>query len=208
MHPNPIFRAEPRERHLAFVRERAFGQLTVSGPDGPLAAHVPILLDAEGTSAELHLMRSNPVARMLSAPQAALLSITGPDGYISPDWYDTPDQVPTWNYVAVHLRGTLERMDTEGLRDVLDRLSEAMETRLPKIPWHSGKMSAGVMERMMRSLVPCRLKISDIDGTWKLSQNKSASARAGAVAGVTSAVAPGQEHAALAEWMRAVDADA
>lgn len=208
MHPNPIFRKEIRARHLAFARERAFGQLTICGVEGPLAAHVPVLLDAEGSEAELHLMRSNPVARALKTPKSALMSITGPHGYVSPDWYDTPDQVPTWNYVAVHLRGTLELMAGAELRAVLDRLSDAMEARLPKTPWHSGKMSPGVMERMMRSLVPCRLRITEVDGTWKLSQNKTAEARMGAAEGVASGVAPGQDHAALAAWMRAVVADA
>ncbi|MEM1267476.1 MAG: FMN-binding negative transcriptional regulator [Pseudomonadota bacterium] len=204
MHPNPTFRREARARNLAFARSRAFGQLTICGHKGPLAAHVPFLLNADASEGEVHLMRSNPVARALSTPQAALLSVSGPDGYISPDWYEMPDQVPTWNYVAVHIRGTLERMAGAELRDVLDRLSASIEERLPKTPWHSSKMTPGVMERMMRSLVPCRLQVMEIDGTWKLSQNKPDAARLGAVSGVSEASAPGQEHAALADLMRAV----
>ncbi|MEM9249595.1 MAG: FMN-binding negative transcriptional regulator [Pseudomonadota bacterium] len=208
MHPNPIFRREADARHRAFARERGFGQLTICDVKGPLAAHVPVLFDDEGAFAEMHLMRSNPVARALATPQAALLSMTGPDGYVSPDWYGVADQVPTWNYVAVHVRGTLERRPDTELRGVLDRLSHAMETRLPKVPWHSGKMSPGVMERMMRSLVPCRFRIETIDGTWKLSQNKTAPARDGAADGVASGTAPGQEQATLAHWMRSIETDA
>jgi len=202
MHPNPVFRAEERARNVAFARRRAFGSLCLSGPDGPLVAHIPFVLDADAREAEVHLMRSNPVARALEAPQPALLAVTGPDGYVSPDWYGIPDQVPTWNYVAVHLRGTLERLEGEALRGVLDRLSDAMEARLPKKPWHSGKMSPGVMERMMRALVPCRMDIAGIDGTWKLSQNKADAARVGAAAGVAEGTAPGQEIDALAALMR------
>ena len=208
MHPNPVFRAEPAARHLDFARARAFGQLTLCAPgtgpeEGPLAAHVPFLLDTEGTSAELHLMRSNPVARALDAPRPALLTVTGPDGYVSPDWYGMDDQVPTWNYVAVHLRGTLEALPADALRGVLDRLSDAMEARLDKRPWTTAKMSPGVMDRMMRSLVACRLTVASVDGTWKLGQNKPDAARLSAAGALVQEGAPGQERTALAAWMRA-----
>jgi len=55
-----------------------------------------------------HLVRSNPIAQCLRAGERkAVLAVSGPDAYVSPDWYARmPDQVPTWNYVAVHLRGT------------------------------------------------------------------------------------------------------
>jgi len=202
MHPNPVFRSETAERNLAFARARGFGQLTVCGADGPLAAHVPFRLDVDGASAELHLMRSSPVARALAQPRPALLAVSGPDGYVSPDWYGLADQVPTWNYVAAHLRGRLEALPASALRSVLDRLSDAMEARLPKAPWTSAKMSPGVMERMMRSLVACRLTIETVEGTWKLGQNKPGPAREGAAAGIAGAGVPGQERAELVRLMR------
>jgi transcriptional regulator len=202
MHPNPVFRGETAERNLAFARARGFGQLTVCGADGPLAAHVPFRLDADGASAELHLMRSSPVARALAQPRPALLAVSGPDGYVSPDWYGLADQVPTWNYVAVHLRGRLEALPASALRSVLDRLSDTMEARLPKAPWTSAKMAPGVMERMMRSLVACRLTIETVEGTWKLGQNKPGPAREGAAAGIAGAGVPGQERAELVRLMR------
>ena len=59
--------------------------ITAGGPEGPLVSHVPFLL-GEG-EAEMHLVRSNPLARALAAgPLPALLAVTGPDGYVSPDW--------------------------------------------------------------------------------------------------------------------------
>ena len=106
MHPNSAFRQTSAAANLAFARARGFGMLTLNGPEGPLAAHVPFLIDAEGTALDLHLARSNPIARA-PLPASALMAVSGPDAYISPDWYGVADQVPTWNYVAVHLRGTL-----------------------------------------------------------------------------------------------------
>ena len=173
MHPNPAFRAEDRARNIAFARNRAFGVLALSTQDAPLISHVPFLLSADGTRAEMHLVRSNPIVRSLKQPRLASIIVSGPDGYISPDWYGVEDQVPTWNYVAVHLTGTLELRPPEELRDLLDRQSAFYEERLlPKPPWRTDKMSPEALERMMRMIVPCRMQVGDIQGTWKLNQNK------------------------------------
>ena len=182
MHPNPAFRTAAAEANLAFARNRGFGILTVNGPDGPIAAHVPFLISADGATIGLHLARSNAIARS-PLPAKALIAVSGPDAYISPDWYGVPDQVPTWNYVAVHLRGTLRELPAETLRDHADALSARFEADLlPKKPWVSGKMTKGVMERMMRMIIPFRFDIDVVDGTWKLNQNKGANVRLAAAA--------------------------
>jgi transcriptional regulator len=178
LHTNPAFRAADRDTNLAFARERGFGVLSVNGPDGPLISHVPFVLNADGTMADMHLTRSNPIARS-GLPAAAVIAVIGPDAYISPDWYEVPDQVPTWNYVAVHLRGRLVALDESVMKDHVDELSAVHEGRLlPKKPWHSDKMAEGVMPRMMRMILPFRLEIAAVDGTWKLSQNKDADVQA------------------------------
>ncbi|MEM9764702.1 MAG: FMN-binding negative transcriptional regulator, partial [Pseudomonadota bacterium] len=108
MHPNPAFRGQADTDALATARARGFGILTAAGADGPLASHVPFLLSADGTEAEGHLVRSTAITRALNAaggPLDALLIVSGPDAYVSPDWYGEDDKVPTWNYVAIHLRG-------------------------------------------------------------------------------------------------------
>ncbi len=178
MHPNPAFRHTETARNIAFARERAFGVLAVNAEDGPLISHIPFELNEAGTEVLLHLVRSNPILRLLQAPTKAVIAIQGPDSYISPDWYEIDNQVPTWNYVAVHLRGTLEIMPQDDLHPMLDKLSAHFEDRLaPKRPWLTTKMSDGVMERMMRMIVPCRMTVTKIDGTWKLNQNKDDAVR-------------------------------
>jgi transcriptional regulator len=204
MHPNPAFRQTSQDANLGFARARGFGLLSVNGEDGPLAAHIPFLLAEDGSHADLHLARSNPIARV-ALPAPALIAVSGPDAYISPDWYDLPDQVPTWNYVAVHLRGTLHPMPPETLRAHADALSARFETDLlPKTPWVSSKMTEGVMERMMRMILPFRLQIAAVDGTWKLNQNKPAPARR-AAAGALAARSAETPQAALSRLMRQVE---
>jgi len=204
MHPNPAFRQTPAERSLTFARARGFGILTVNGAAGPLLAHVPFLISADGTWADLHLARSNAVARS-DLPAPAVIAVSGPDAYISPDWYGLDDQVPTWNYVAVHLRGTLSPQAVETLRDHADALSARFEAELaPKKPWVSGKMAEGTMDRMMRMILPFRLVIGTVEGTWKLNQNKPDPARLAAATALE--VRPGEPPAhSLARLMRQVD---
>ncbi|MEL7177506.1 MAG: FMN-binding negative transcriptional regulator [Pseudomonadota bacterium] len=170
MHPNPSFRRTNLKHALAFIRDRAFGQLCINGSDGPIVSHVPFLLNAAADTAELHLVRSNPIAR-ITDPIPAVIAVSGPDAYISPDWYNVPDQVPTWNYIAVHLRGTLAPSDAD-MHELLDRQTAAYEDRLDKAPWLTGKMSDGVMDKMMRQILPFRFDITDIQSTFKLGQNK------------------------------------
>lgn len=180
MHPNPAFRGTPAAQNLAFARQRGFGVLAVNGAEGPLAAHVPFLISDDASHADLHLARSNPVGRAcLEMPQPALIAISGPDAYISPDWYGAPDQVPTWNYIAVHLRGTLHLLAEDTMQTHVEAISAEHENRLlPKTPWLTDKMSEGSLPRMMRMILPYRFQITGIDGTWKLNQNKTPEMRA------------------------------
>jgi transcriptional regulator len=183
MHPNPAFRTETTAQNLDFARARGFGALCVNGADGPLLAHIPFEMVGEDTL-RLHLARSNAIARV-DMPCPAVMAIMGPDGYISPDWYGAPDQVPTWNYIAVHLRGFIRPLPAEALEPHVNAVSDSFEARLaPKPIWRSSKMGDGVMERMMRAILPFEMQITSVEGTWKLGQNKTPQARAGAVAGL------------------------
>ena len=201
MHPNPAFRCLPETRHLAFARDRAFGVLSVNGADSPLLSHVPFLLSDDGSEVDFHLLRSNPIAR--AGGGRAVIAVSGPDGYVSPDWYGIDDQVPTWNYLAVHLRGRIEPLPDDALRDMLDRQSAFYEAQLAqKSPWTTGKMTPEVLDRMMRAIKPFRLQIDKVEGTWKLNQNKDDAVRLAAAEQIAKGM--GQELKALSRLMRDV----
>ena len=179
MHPNPVHRQASPERNLAFARERGFGVLAVCGEEsaaGPLLSHLPFIVADGGNAVHAHLVRANPIAGLLSAGERpAVLAVSGPDGYVSPDWYGAePDQVPTWNYVAVHLRGTLRLRPEEALRPHLDALSARFEEALrPKPPWRTSKVAPDRLASMMRAILPIELAVDTVDGTWKLNRNKT-----------------------------------
>jgi transcriptional regulator len=173
MHPNPIYRDHPQAEALSFALERGFGILSVNGTAAPLLAHIPFAAAPEAGRIEFHLVRSNPIVAALKEPGQAVIAVSGAEAYVSPDWYGMPDQVPTWNYLAVHLRGRVERLPEAALRGVLDRLSAEFERRLlPKTPWTLDKMDPEATARLMRMIVPFVLHVEDVQSTWKLGQNK------------------------------------
>jgi len=189
MHPNKVYRQISADMNLQYACERGFGIITIAGSDGPLMSHIPFVLCGDGSSLEAHIVRSNPIFSALQAANGegmqALLAVSGPHAYISPDWYGVEDQVPTWNYVAVHLRGRLMLRDPVNLRAHLEALSANFERRLTDKPeWKLDKVSAAAFDRMARAIMPVAMTIDDIQGTWKLSQNKPDSAREGAATGL------------------------
>jgi transcriptional regulator len=157
---------------------------------------VPVVID--GDRLQLHLANGNGIARHLDGA-TALFVVSGPHGYISPDWYGLgPDEVPTWNYVSVELEGVVRKLDHGGMTAQIDALSAAQEQRLaPKPAWTRGKMDAGKAERMMTAITGFEMTITAWRGTRKLGQNKPDAARLAAADALT---ATGQ--AAIADLMR------
>ena len=202
MHPNPAFRKEPDNRNLDYARERGFGVLSINAEPSPLISHIPFVLNELGDSAELHLVRSNPIARAVTSPTPAVIAVSGPDAYISPDWYGDPAQVPTWNYIAVHLRGVLHPLDHGLMRDQLDGLSAHFEAMLsPKPAWTADKMPEDALDKLMRAILPFRFEVQQVDGTWKLNQNKTDNARESAAQHVANSPV-GQDMGLVSALMR------
>ena len=130
-----------------------------------------------------HVVRNSPMHIAIKDGAPALFIVSFGDSYVSPDWYGVDDQVPTWNYVAVHVVGTAMALEPEALPAILAAQSAALEARLaPKPAWTSDKMSDGVYERMQRAIIPFELRIESIESTWKLSQNKPEEVRERTVA--------------------------
>ncbi|MDQ2094072.1 FMN-binding negative transcriptional regulator [Rhodalgimonas zhirmunskyi] len=203
LHTNPAFRPNSTDESFALAREIGFGMLAVSA-DGaaPLLSHVPFLIGNDSKTAQLHLTRSNPIARACDTVMPARIAVQGPHSYISPDWYGLEDQVPTWNYLAIHLTGTLVALPDETLPDMLAQLSHHFEERLaPKPEWGIDKMPEEVFTRMLRQIRSFQFRIDSVDATWKLSQNKPEGARQSAADHVA-AYGIGQETRILAALMR------
>ena len=180
MHPNRAFAWQDRDEMLAFVAQVSFCTISV---EGPAIAHAPVIVAAPDRLC-FHLARSNRAAGAMDGGRA-LISCLGPDAYISPDWYGTPDQVPTWNYLAVEAEGPLRQIDEDELAALLDELGAAHEPRLaPKPPWTRDKLDPDRFARLLKAIVGFELKIEALRGTRKLGQNKQETERLGAADGL------------------------
>lgn len=176
MHPNPLYRWEDRDALRAFAEAVGFATVFAATPDGPRVAHVPFVFTGEDRIA-FHVARGNGIARHLGGADA-LVVVTGPEGYVSPDWYGIDDQVPTWNYVSAEFEGRVEKLDEGALMAQVDALSALHEARLaPKPIWTRGKMTAGLAEKMMGAIWGFEMRVSAWRGTAKLGQNKSEDVR-------------------------------
>jgi transcriptional regulator len=181
MHPNSKFAWTGEAEMRAFVDETSFAQIVAVVDGRPVGAQAPLVSGPDG-SIRFHLSRANPLTPMLDG-KTVLASVIGTHFYVSPDWYGTPDQVPTWNYRMVEIEGVARRLDEAELRDLLDRLSAAQEKRLaPKPAWTSGKMDRGRLDAMVRAIVGFAIRAPVFHGAIKMGQNKPAAEASGAIA--------------------------
>ena len=187
MHPAPAFLETDAAALLAHLAAHPFATIA-AGPDGrPRTAHAPLVVRRleGGLALDFHLSRGNALAPFIGAGFRAVAVSLAAEAYVSPDWYEAADQVPTWNYVSVEAEGPVEALDEAGLVTLLDDLSAQEEARLaPKPPWTRGKMSPGRFESMLKGIVGARLTVERLEGTTKLSQNKGEADRAGVIAGL------------------------
>ena len=176
MYTPPVFKSD-RAASLAFAQARGFGLACAWNGSKPIASSLPFYLTSadDGTPhAAFHVARHNPLVKLADGVTSWLLAVNGADAYVSPDWYVSPDQVPTWLYQVVHLTGTVRTLSDDELAEQIETLSAKFEDRLlPKKPWVSSKMTAGRLEAMKKAIVGMVMTVDDIEGSFKLNQHKS-----------------------------------
>ena len=187
MHPAPLFLETDEAKLLDHLARHSFATIAAA-PDGrPRVAHAPVVVrrSGEGLALDFHLSLANALSPFIAGGFRAVVVSLGPDAYVSPDWYESPDQVPTWNYVSVEAEGPVSPLAQDDLVALLDDLSAQEEARLaPKPAWTRGKMTPRRFETMTRSIVGARLTVERLEGTTKLSQNKGEADRAGVIGGL------------------------
>lgn len=191
-YPNPVFRESRVEVLHEAIRAIAFGTLLTHTDEGFVVTHLPFEMDAQpAPNGALigHIARSNPQWLGVGEEGVPALAIfQGSHGYVSPSWYpgkrDDPRQVPTWDYVAVHVHGTLRTFDDPArLLDLLTRLTERHEHGRAQ-PWHVTDAPEDYVREQMRYIVGLELRIDKLEGRYKLSQNRNAADQEGARAGL------------------------
>jgi transcriptional regulator len=175
MYIPPAFRID-EAASLAFAAARGFGLVTACVDGRITGSPLPFYIDqaAGGRWLAFHVARGNRLADLAASGGRWLVSVWGGDAYVSPRWYKSPDQVPTWLYESVQLAGPVRVMSATEQRDHLDRLTAIFEARqAPAPPWSVALVTPGRREGLMRAIVAIEMTIESIEGSFKLNQHKS-----------------------------------
>lgn len=184
--------------------------VTVDGDGQPVATHLPLLWNAEARTITGHIARANPHWRLGAGP--GLIVLAGAEAYVSPGYYPSKLEhgktVPTWNYEAVHLSGTVEWFeDAARLESAVRDLSQVHENGRAE-PWTIEDAPRAYIDALLRGIVGVEMRVEKIEAKRKLSQNKSASDFEGVITGLDATQdASSHDVAALMRATRAVSDD-
>ncbi|WP_223586442.1 FMN-binding negative transcriptional regulator [Microbacterium sp. OVT16B] len=176
MRQNPSFTLADVTEMRRVIDASPWATIMSAGPEGLVASHYAVLLDESRDDLTIvaHVGRPDDLIHGLG-DRELLVVFQGPHGYISPGWYGDVQAVPTWNYIAVHLSGIPEILSPEENLEVLDRLVDRFEGRMPepRRMWERPNDESFV-QRLAAGTVGFRLTPTRVVAKRKLSQNKSA----------------------------------
>ena len=176
MYVHPAFKVHPATS-LAFAGSRGFGLVIASDGGRPVASPLPFRLieqDGKVPKLEFHVARANPLGAIAEKGGTWLVAVQGHDAYVSPDWYASAEQVPTWLYETVHLSGPVRVIPGDHTRGHTERLSNTFETWLaPKPEWKLDKVADKRREMLLKAIVAVEMTVETIEGNFKLNQHKS-----------------------------------
>ncbi len=156
-----------------FVQENSFGTIVTTEQGKPIATHLPLQLIKEGDTCYItgHMAYGNPQWRTFETCEEVLVMFQGPHAYISSSWYKQ-ENVPTWNYQAVHVYGKGSILEKDELIKALTIMLEKYEqNRENPVLWN--KLSPELLENQLKGIVGFKVKVEGVQAAYKLSQNRS-----------------------------------
>lgn len=173
MYVNPINRWEDEPEIISFIQKNAFATLISQGNGRPLATHLPFVLDQNRAGEPVisgHLAKANSQWKSIPDQSEVLVMFQGPHAYISSSWYNH-ENVPTWNYLAVHVYGKIRIIEGEELLNHLKKLTDTYELGRPNRV-SVERMSEAYLQGQIRALVGFEIRITEVQASAKLSQNR------------------------------------
>lgn len=167
-----LYKNENQEEIHQFIHDNGFALLINQVEGKPWATHIPLVLESNENGKEIlvgHISSENPQAKNLRNDDEVLAVFSGPHTYISSSWYDH-ENVPTWNYIAVHIYGKINILNHEQAVHSLKKLVDKYEATSEK-PIRVEDLSEKTM-RQARGIVAFEIEITSIEAKKKLSQNR------------------------------------
>jgi transcriptional regulator len=153
-----------------FIRQHGFGILVSQSDHRMVATHIPLELSEDETKLTGHISKANPQWKNFNNSAEVMIIFPGPHAYVSSSWYDH-ENVPTWNYIAVHVYGKIRIIEGEQLQAALKQLVDKYE-KASEDPVSIEKMSQEYFRQSIKGLVGFEIEITSIEAAYKLSQNR------------------------------------
>ncbi|PKR85283.1 FMN-binding negative transcriptional regulator [Heyndrickxia camelliae] len=167
------FRVANADEVWDFVQKNSFGTIVTTNHGKPIATHLPLQLRKEEEDYYItgHIAYGNPQWKAFETSEDVLIIFQGPHAYISSSWYEK-ENVPTWNYQAVHVYGTVSILDKEDLKQDLTMLLQKYEKHREN-PALWDKLSPEMLEKQLKAIVGFKMKVQEFQAAYKLSQNRN-----------------------------------
>ncbi len=173
MYVPSFFKVENTEEIRDFITHHAFGIVISQTNEKLLASHIPLLLSTNSKGKNIltgHLSKANPQWKSFESERQVLVIFQGPHTYISSSWYDH-NNVPTWNYMAAHVYGTLRFLSEEELLNSLRILTDKYEINSVN-PVSLDTMDKKMLSAQLKGIVGFEIEVEEIQAAFKLSQNR------------------------------------
>lgn len=167
------FKVADLEEIQEFIHTNSFGTLITTKNGKPIATHLPLQLLKEEDDYFItgHMAYGNPQWRTFDTCGDVLITFQGPHAYISSSWYEK-ENVPTWNYQAVHLYGAARLLDEAELKADLTKLMQKYEQhREHPVLWET--LSSEMLEKELKGIVGFKIHVTEVQAAFKMSQNRN-----------------------------------
>lgn len=172
MYPPPHHQSHDIEKMISVIKHFPLGMLITAKDGQPLVTHIPFIYNETTKRLVAHLDRNNPQLETLKDGVDVLVVFKGPDTYISPSIYTT-SQLPTWNYIMVHITGNLKLLnDAEAVKQTMINMTEFLEGADQN---YVLKKDDSKMEKLINYIQAFEIEITNWEGKLKLSQDKNES---------------------------------
>jgi transcriptional regulator len=171
LHIPKYYREEDHEKIVAFLRQNNFPALVSFDGEKPIATHLPVeVTEAKNGQVTIygHISRANPQWKTFGT-QEVLLIFQGAHTYISPRWYNHVN-VPTWNYMMIHVYGQVRILQESEAFALLSRLVQQHETNTA---YSLEGLPADFVAKEIKGIVGFAIGVTRIDAGYKLSQNRN-----------------------------------
>ncbi|SMM98847.1 Transcriptional regulator [uncultured Candidatus Thioglobus sp.] len=191
MHIPKNFKQNDPVQFEQLINKYPFASLITNSKSELEVNHIPLILNQSNEKQVLHghIAKANPLWKNLKGKSEVLVVFNGPNCYISPNYYPTKKEtgkvVPTWNYVVLHIKGTISFIhDNQWKLNSVNNLTKQHENEQP-IPWSVSDAPDEYIQKMLPAIVGLEIEILSSTGQWKVSQNQPEQNKQGVIAGLS-----------------------